>query len=105
MEYVPTLLFRLLSLNNLDRQDKRNKFSRKRLNEDEGDITYINERNRVFNKKVCPFLFQVSFIAHTRTRTDRTVLRQIYRRNPCQFRAWYGPIVVIGLVEFVVHYG
>lgn len=33
-------------------QDKRNKFSRKRLNEDEGDITYINERNRVFNKKV-----------------------------------------------------
>ena len=35
-------------------QDKRNKFSRKRLNEDEGDITYINERNRVFNKKVRP---------------------------------------------------
>ena len=32
-------------------QDKRNKFSRKRLNEDEGDVTYINERNRVFNKK------------------------------------------------------
>ena len=32
--------------------DKRGKFSRKRLNEDEGDITYINERNRVFNKKV-----------------------------------------------------
>ena len=59
MEYVPTLLFHLLSLNNLDRQDKRNKFSRKRLNEDEGDITYINERNRVFNKKVCPFPFQV----------------------------------------------
>src|SRR5260370_14072719 len=32
--------------------DKRGKFSRKRLNEDEGDITYINEHNRVFNKKV-----------------------------------------------------
>jgi hypothetical protein len=32
--------------------DKRSKFSRKRANEDEGDITYINERNRVFNKKV-----------------------------------------------------
>lgn len=32
--------------------DKKGKFSRKRLNEDEGDITYINERNRVFNKKV-----------------------------------------------------
>uniref|UniRef100_A0A0W0FBD2 Pre-mRNA-splicing factor SYF2 n=1 Tax=Moniliophthora roreri TaxID=221103 RepID=A0A0W0FBD2_MONRR len=31
--------------------DKRGKFSRKRLNEDEGDITYINEHNRVFNKK------------------------------------------------------
>ena len=40
--------------------DKKAKFSRKRLNEDEGDITYINERNRVFNKKVwsfCLFLF------------------------------------------------
>ena len=36
--------------------DKKGKFSRKRLNEDEGDITYINERNRVFNKKV-RFLF------------------------------------------------
>lgn len=36
-------------------QDKRNKFSRKRLNEDEGDITYINERNRVFNKKIARF--------------------------------------------------
>lgn len=34
--------------------DKKSKFSRKRANEDEGDITYINERNRVFNKKVRP---------------------------------------------------
>lgn len=32
--------------------DKKKKFSRKRNNEEEGDITYINERNRVFNKKV-----------------------------------------------------
>lgn len=31
---------------------KKQKFSRKRPNEDEGDITYINERNRVFNKKI-----------------------------------------------------
>jgi len=31
--------------------DKKAKFSRKRHNEDAGDITYINERNRVFNKK------------------------------------------------------
>jgi pre-mRNA-splicing factor SYF2 len=31
--------------------DKKGKFSRKRVNEDDGDITYINERNRVFNKK------------------------------------------------------
>ena len=36
--------------------DKKSKFSRKRHNEDEGDITYINERNRVFNKKVCSSL-------------------------------------------------
>ncbi|KAI0357675.1 SYF2-domain-containing protein [Trametes cingulata] len=32
--------------------DKKKKFSRKRHNEDEGDVTYINERNRVFNKKI-----------------------------------------------------
>ena len=33
--------------------DKRRKFSRKRPNEDTtGDITYINEKNRIFNKKV-----------------------------------------------------
>ncbi|KDQ17941.1 hypothetical protein BOTBODRAFT_104606 [Botryobasidium botryosum FD-172 SS1] len=35
--------------------DNRNKFSRQRLNEDEGDITYINERNRQFNKKIGRF--------------------------------------------------
>lgn len=52
--------------------DKKRKFSRKRANEDEGDITYINERNRVFNKKVScscinrsgaffsPFLIQIA---------------------------------------------
>ncbi|THG96895.1 hypothetical protein EW145_g7699 [Phellinidium pouzarii] len=45
---------RVIGKLNLD-QDKRNKFSRKRLNEDEGDITYINERNRVFNKKIARF--------------------------------------------------
>lgn len=32
--------------------DKKKKFSRKRNNDDDGDITYINERNKVFNKKV-----------------------------------------------------
>lgn len=41
--------------------DKRAKWSRKRLNTDEGDITYINERNRVFNKKVCPTLYRLTF--------------------------------------------
>ncbi|KIM27800.1 hypothetical protein M408DRAFT_329751 [Serendipita vermifera MAFF 305830] len=35
--------------------DKRGKWSRKRTNEDEGDITYINERNKVFNKKISRF--------------------------------------------------
>jgi pre-mRNA-splicing factor SYF2 len=35
--------------------DKKGKFSRKRLNEDEGDITYINEPNRVFNKKIARY--------------------------------------------------
>jgi len=35
--------------------DKRGKFHRKRTREEEGDITYINERNRVFNKKIARF--------------------------------------------------
>ncbi|KAI0772954.1 SYF2-domain-containing protein [Trametes elegans] len=35
--------------------DKKKKFSRKRQNEDEGDVTYINERNRVFNKKIARY--------------------------------------------------
>lgn len=35
--------------------EKRKKFSRKRANEDEGDVTYINERNKVFNKKIARY--------------------------------------------------
>ncbi|KAJ6485699.1 SYF2 splicing factor-domain-containing protein [Mycena sanguinolenta] len=35
--------------------DKKSNFSRKRPNEDEGDITYINEHNRVFNKKIARY--------------------------------------------------
>ncbi|KAJ7614670.1 SYF2 splicing factor-domain-containing protein [Mycena polygramma] len=35
--------------------DKKSKFSRKRPNEEEGDITYINEHNRVFNKKIARY--------------------------------------------------
>ncbi|KAF4579540.1 hypothetical protein EYR40_000283 [Pleurotus pulmonarius] len=35
--------------------DKKSKFSRKRNNEEEGDITYINEHNRVFNKKIARY--------------------------------------------------
>jgi pre-mRNA-splicing factor SYF2 len=34
--------------------EKKAKFHRKRVNEAEGDITYINEHNRVFNNKVSP---------------------------------------------------
>jgi len=35
--------------------DKKGKFSRKRTNEDDGDITYINEHNKVFNKKIARY--------------------------------------------------
>jgi len=38
-----------------DDLDKRRKFSRKRPNEDTGDITYINEKNRIFNKKIARY--------------------------------------------------
>ena len=52
-EYVYVLLEAMLRAHVSDSIDKKKKFSRKRNNEDEGDITYINERNKVFNKKVC----------------------------------------------------
>jgi hypothetical protein len=83
--------------------DKRSKFSRKRANEDEGDITYINERNRVFNKKVrfgiiwesCSslniHLFALNFLA------DLTLLRQVHDRDPRKLRAGHS------IVEFTAH--
>ncbi|KAB5596395.1 Pre-mRNA-splicing factor [Ceratobasidium theobromae] len=49
--------------------DKRNKFSRKRNNEEEGDITYINERNKVFNKKIARFYDK--YTAETRASFER----------------------------------
>jgi hypothetical protein len=67
--------------------DKRRKFSRKRPNEDTGDITYINEKNRIFNKKVEPWL-PLQQLAFTDTPSqDCALLRQIYRRNTCELRA------------------
>lgn len=80
--------------------DKRGKFSRKRLNEDEGDITYINERNRVFNKKVRPTpLYPFHHAAHRRpplfVRLDRTLLRQIHCRDTCQLRARHCAVIVL----------
>ncbi|KAH7105862.1 SYF2-domain-containing protein [Auriculariales sp. MPI-PUGE-AT-0066] len=38
-----------------DQDSKRRKFSRKRTNEDQDHVTYINERNRVFNKKIARY--------------------------------------------------
>lgn len=32
--------------------EKRNQFSRKRIDDDSKDVTSINERNRIFNKKL-----------------------------------------------------
>ena len=61
--------------------DKKGKFSRKRLNEEEGDITYINEHNRVFNKKVGFFFvnlpIQIAYhYCHTRLRGTTTNIHQ-----------------------------
>ncbi|GAA6064555.1 hypothetical protein JCM10212_005782 [Sporobolomyces blumeae] len=40
--------------------DKRQKRSRKRENEDQGDITWINEKNRVFNRKLARYYDDVT---------------------------------------------
>jgi len=67
--------------------DKKGKFSRKRPNEDEGDITYINEHNRVFNKKVNSTLgLPTTVILSKITLTDCEVLRQVHYRDSCQLR-------------------
>jgi hypothetical protein len=62
--------------------DKRRKFSRKRANEDTGDITYINEKNRIFNKKVLfPFqrrLLWSSLISAPRLHVTSTSIRRRY---------------------------
>ena len=53
-EYVvaSSTVFCTQLIDHLKSIDKRRKFSRKRPNEDSGDVTYINEKNRIFNKKV-----------------------------------------------------
>jgi len=40
--------------------DKRQKRSRKRGDEDQGDITWINEKNRMFNKKLSRYYDEVT---------------------------------------------
>ena len=64
--------------------DQRGKFSRKRLNEAEGDITYINEQNRVFNKKVRSC--SCSWVVDTNPPVDRSLLWQVHCGDPCKFR-------------------
>lgn len=67
--------FRSNMHSNLYSVDKKKKFSRKRNNEEEGDITYINERNKVFNKKVCPrptFLVPFRRLIHVYSRLHAT---------------------------------
>lgn len=69
--------------------DKKSKFSRKRNNEDEGDITYINERNRVFNKKVGITLSRarngdthpLSHVHHRSHDTTTNILRKSVRAS------------------------
>jgi len=62
------------------RIDSRGKSSRKRANDDEGDVTYINDANKVFNKKVglpssvSPFPFSSSPLS------DHLLLLSLYSR-------------------------
>ena len=102
-------------------QDKKNKFSRKRLNEDEGDITYINERNRVFNKKVSPFIFilylhpplTLTFYNRLRATTTNTPRRSGPASSaalPCEedprcvaFNVLYCPLCALPVVGSCVH--
>ena len=58
--------------------DKRQKRSRKRADEDEGDITWINEKNRQFNRKLQRYYDDVT--RETRENFERgALLREISR--------------------------
>jgi hypothetical protein len=45
-------MFKNSKINILFRNEKRGKFSRRRLFDEEEIVTYVNERNRIYNKKL-----------------------------------------------------
>jgi hypothetical protein len=89
---VPDLLLSALA--------RRAKISRKRLNEEEADITYIKEQshNRVFNKKVGFFRQSAIEVTYHCCHTDCAVLRQIYIRDSGQLRARHSAVTPFSLV-------
>ncbi|KAK7683826.1 hypothetical protein QCA50_013202 [Cerrena zonata] len=69
-------------------EPRKKKFSRKRQNEDEGDITYINERNRVFNKKVrLSSLLRYSPCYTTMVLTSPCQIARYYDKYTAEIRA------------------
>ena len=66
--------------------DRRRNFSKTRVNEQEGDITYINEANKVFNKKVWRSFSIRSTVSNVSIILDRTVLQQVHLGDPGQLR-------------------
>ena len=52
------MLIFFLNFFSLQRIEKRNKYSRRRAHCEEADISYINERNMNFNKKLSRFYDQ-----------------------------------------------
>ena len=96
--------------------DKRQKRSRVRKNEDEGDITYINEKNKHFNKKVGqPTLTPFSLCPHRRgcsrayfrpllipSFTAGKVLRRSYASNKGCVRERYRTVVVVACIGAVL---
>ncbi|THH18895.1 hypothetical protein EW146_g2182 [Bondarzewia mesenterica] len=85
---------RVISKINKDIDKKRN-FSRKRANEDEGDITYINERNRVFNKKIARYYDK--YTAEIRASFERGTAFLHFYSNP---RKLYNVEALVKLTEF-----
>ena len=89
--------------------DKKRNFSRKRANEDEGDITYINERNRVFNKKasLLPQCHAMSYLI-AGFLPDCSILRQIHSGDSRKFRTWHCSMSFVSLArsggEVLPHY-
>lgn len=75
-------------------EDARLKKRKERMgqNGEDGDVTYINEKNKQFNQKLNRFYNKVHLVSILLRSTLSLTTLAVHRRNSGQFRAWYNDI-------------